>query len=74
MENINIRFSKKLKELRNNKKLTQEALSELAGIDYKYLQKLESNNPSSPTLQMLEKIANALDINIIELLSDIDKE
>ena len=53
--NINIKFSKTLRVLRKQKGLTQEKLAEMSDIDYKYLQKLESKTPSSPTLNVLEK-------------------
>ncbi|UCD15906.1 MAG: helix-turn-helix transcriptional regulator [Candidatus Omnitrophota bacterium] len=69
MENINILFSKRLKELRRKKKLTQEELAHRAGIDYKYVQILESKKPSSPTLNTLEKLAKALNISISRLLN-----
>ncbi len=71
MESINLRFAKALKELRAAHGLTQEELAEKSGIDYKYLQKLESQNPSSPTLLTLEKLANGLEISIEELLIGI---
>lgn len=60
-----------MKELRTAQGLTQEELAERSGIDYKYLQKLESQNPSSPTLSTLEKLANGLNISIEELLIGI---
>jgi transcriptional regulator with XRE-family HTH domain len=68
MENINIRFGKHLRELRKKYKLTQEGLSEASGLDYKYIQRLESNKPSSPTLNSLEKLAKAFKVNPAELL------
>lgn len=71
MESINLRFAKALKELRAAHGLTQEELAEKSGIDYKYLQKLESQNPSSPTLSTLEKLANGLEMSIEELLIGI---
>ena len=68
MENINIRFGKRLKSLRTKKKLTQAKLAELADLEYKYIQRLEGNKPSSPTLNSLEKLANALNISISKLV------
>lgn len=72
MESINNRFSKILREFRAEKGLTQEELAELSGLDYKYLQKLESNNPSSPTLATLEKIANGLNVSITAIIEKIE--
>lgn len=68
MENINIRLSKRLRELRKKHKLTQEGLSEASGLDYKYIQRLEGKNPSSPTLNSLEKLAKAFNLKISKLL------
>ncbi len=68
MENINIRFGKHLRELRKRRKLTQEGLSETSGLDYKYIQRLEGKNPSSPTLNSLEKLAKAFHVSISELV------
>lgn len=62
--NINTKFSNTLKQLRQSKGLTQEKLAEMSDIDYKYLQKLESKNPSSPTLSVLEKLSHGLGITL----------
>ena len=71
---INIKFSKTLKLIRKSKGLTQEQLAERSGIDYKYLQKLESKNPSSPTLQVLEKLAFGLGISLQEFIREIEEQ
>jgi len=73
MQKINLTFAKTLKNLRNGRNLTQEELAHLSGIDYKYLQKLEGNNPSSPTLATLEKLSKGLEISLVELVSDVVK-
>lgn len=54
-------LGKRIKELRQRKKLTQEELSELLGIGERNLSKIECgvNFVSSETL---EKLANALDV------------
>ncbi len=74
MENINSKFSKKLRVLRMEKGLTQEKLAEMSDIDYKYLQKLESKNPSSPTLQVLEKIAAALNMPLSDFIKCMEEK
>lgn len=71
---INIKFSKTLKLIRKSKGMTQEQLAERSGIDYKYLQKLESKNPSSPTLQVLEKLAFGLGISLQEFIKEIEEQ
>ncbi len=69
MENINIEFGKRLKDLRKKKKITQEELAYLADLEYKYIQRLESKKPSSPTLNTLEKLAKAFNISFSKLLN-----
>lgn len=69
MDIVDLRFANTLKKLRKSKGLTQEALAQRAGVDYKYLQKLEGRNPSSPTLATMEKLANGLDVTLVELVS-----
>lgn len=68
MDNINIRFGKRLRELRKKKKLTQEELAQASGLDYKYIQRLEGKKPSSPTLSSLEKLAKAFNVKLPNLL------
>lgn len=70
--NINNKFSKALKSIRKSKGLTQEQLAERSDIDYKYLQKLEGKNPSSPTLSVLEKLSRGLEISLSELIKNIE--
>lgn len=71
--NINTKFSNTLKQLRKSKGLTQEKLAEMSDIDYKYLQKLESKNPSSPTLSVLEKLSHGLGITLTEFITFIEE-
>ncbi|WP_162274987.1 helix-turn-helix domain-containing protein [Mailhella massiliensis] len=73
MSSIDLAFAKTLKQLRRDKRLTQEELAQRAGLDYKYLQKLEGKAPSSPTLSTLEKLAKGLDISLTELISLLDE-
>lgn len=56
----------KIKELRKQKKLTQEKLAELLNLDIGYISKLEVGR-NFPTIGTLEKIANALDVELYEL-------
>ena len=69
MENVNIEFGKRLKDLRKKKKITQEELAELAELEYKYIQRLEGKKPSSPTLNTLEKLAKAFNITVSKLVN-----
>jgi transcriptional regulator with XRE-family HTH domain len=65
---IRLKFGKRLRELRNKRGLTQEKLSELAEIDYKYLQKIEGKNPPNIKLETIEKLAKTLKVKPSELL------
>ena len=53
----------------DKKKLTQQKLSELANIDYKYLQKIEGKTPPSLRIDTIEKIAKALGVTPSNLLN-----
>jgi len=74
MNSITQKFSSTLRRLRTEKALTQEELAQRSGVDYKYLQKLEGQNPSSPTLSTLEKLANGLGISLVEFVARVDAE
>lgn len=71
MDKITRDFSNTLKRLRTEKNLTQEELAQRSGVDYKYLQKLEGQSPSSPTLSTLEKLANGLQLSLVELIQSL---
>jgi len=68
MRDINRRFGTHLRKLRAKHKLTQEQLAQLSEVDYKYIQRLESSVPSSPSLNIIEKLAKAFKITISQLL------
>lgn len=61
-----------LKELRNNKGLTQEELSGLAALDRTHYSKLE-RGLRNPTMETLFKIADALDIKPHEIVKIIER-
>lgn len=47
---------------------TQDKLSEVANIDYKYVQRIEGKNPPALKIDTIEKIAKALKVKPAELL------
>ena len=63
-----MKFGKNLKNIRQNKKITQEKLAELAGIDRSYLSEVE-RGIKNISLTKIEAIANALDVKIYEPLN-----
>lgn len=69
MESSNSRnVGDKIKAIRKEKGLTQDALAKKADIPYTTLTKLESNVITKPSIQTVEKIAKGLGITIDELL------
>ena len=56
-----------IKKIRQNKKISIRALGAMTNLSRTYLSDLENNKCSNPTVKMLEKIANALDVNIKDL-------
>ncbi len=66
--NIKQKLAKRLRELRKEYGYSQQKLAELADIDYKHIQKLESKDPSNAKLKTLEKLANAFQISLSEFV------
>jgi len=60
----------RIKNIRNGKKLSQEKLSLTANINRSYLGQLERGEKSA-TIDLLDKIAYALDVPLEELISQI---
>ena len=69
--NINEKLGIKIRFLRIKMKLSQEQFSELAGMSKNAIGMIERGQ-MSPTLETLEKIANALNIELKELV-DVSK-
>lgn len=61
-------FGKHLRKLREERKLTQEALADKAGMHFTYIGQIE-RGLRNPSLINLHKLAKALRINAGELLS-----
>ncbi len=55
----------KVKEFRKQHKITQEKLAEIVGVDNGYISKLEVGQ-NFPSISTLEKIAQALDVELYE--------
>ena len=52
------------------RKLTQWKFSEVAEIDYKYLQRIEGKNPPALKIDTIGKLAKALKVKPADLLRD----
>lgn len=56
-------FGKRLKEIRTAKGLTQEELAHSINVHQTYIGKIETGK-SNPSLTMIYKITNALDVSL----------
>ena len=69
MEDIKIRFGRRLRELRLEKGWSQETLANLAEIDRTYIPGIESGK-RNVSLVVIEKLANVFDITISEIFEN----
>lgn len=75
-------IGEKIKQLRQEKKLSISELAERAGVAKSYLSSIERNLQSNPSIQFIEKISEALDVSVNDILydgtdmdiEDLDKE
>jgi len=63
------RFRKRLRELRECRKWTQEKAAEACGVGYKLYQLYELGIKPNPGLLTLEKIARGFQLDVSELLA-----
>ncbi len=59
----------KVKKLREQQDITQETLADKVGLTQSFISKLE-NGELTPSLKSLEKIAEALGVEVAELISN----
>ena len=59
-------LGQRIQKLRKERKITQEQLAEIVGIDPKNISRIEKGN-NYPTAENLTSIANALGVEIYEL-------
>lgn len=70
MTSIQRRFGKRLRELRQLRRLSQEALSFEAGLDRSYVGQVERGERNI-SIQNIEKLARALRVKIAELFRGV---
>lgn len=66
---------KKIKDLKLflvKKDMTVKKLSEKAGVDRSYIYRLINDEIKTPSLEILQKISKALDVNINELVPGLE--
>ena len=66
MSSVNL--AKRVKELRNKFKITQDKLARKADIPFSTLAKIESGYTPNPSMKTLIKIADAFGIGLDELI------
>jgi len=62
------KIGKNIKKLRQVKGLSQDRLSKLADVSYNSIIKLETCGITNPTIETLQKIAKALEVQVDDLL------
>ena len=71
MENIKIRFGKRVKEKRNELGISQEKMASLADLDRTYIADIEGGK-RNVSLVVIHQLASVFEISISKLLEDID--
>lgn len=66
-------LSANMKRLRKQRDLTQQGLAERAGLEYKYVQKIESGRWPGLQLRTIEVLAKALGVTAWEIISPSQK-
>jgi transcriptional regulator with XRE-family HTH domain len=66
---IKSKIGLRIKELRSNKKISQEKLAELADLDRTYINSVE-NGRRNISIENVEKITKALDVTLQEFFNE----
>lgn len=61
-------FGKNIKLIRESKNIGVNELSRLSGVNASYISALERDEKKNPSVTILEKLANALEVNIDEIM------
>jgi transcriptional regulator with XRE-family HTH domain len=68
--NIKDKIGSRIRQLRNEKHLSQEAFADMCELDRTYISSIEKGKRNVSIIN-LEKIANALNINLSTLFNDL---
>ena len=66
-------YSNNLKNIRKNKGITLEELSEKTGISAGYLCHLERGSRKNPSIDVMEKLSKILGKNVMEIFFNNDE-
>ncbi len=64
---------KKIRTLRKDRGMTLNQLADQSGVSKSYLSYVERGLQKNPSVDILSKLANAMDIPFIELIRHIDE-
>lgn len=67
LSDVRVRVGRHLRQLRLQRKLSQERLAERAGLSYKFIGEIE-RGVANPTVVTLARLADALGVDIVEVL------
>ena len=67
-------IGERIKQLRQEKKMSLSELAEKAGVAKSYLSSIERNLQSNPSIQFIEKISTVLNVSMNDLLNESDEE
>lgn len=62
-----------IRRIRKSQKISINKLASMSGVSLGYLSDIENNNAKNPTMDKLQAIADALSIQVSDLLSDKEK-
>ena len=63
-----VNIGKNIKKLREKEGISQDRLSKLADISSNTVAKMELDDSSNPTIETLQKIAKALNVEVDDLI------
>lgn len=67
-------IGEKIKNLRQDKKMSLSELAERAGVAKSYLSSIERNLQTNPSIQFIEKISKVLNVSVNDLIQDDNSE
>jgi len=67
-QNRKSKITKNIKKLRQERGISQDRLSKLADLSLNTIVNIEAGNNPNPTIETLQKIANALGVSLNKLI------